>query len=384
MKIEESTLETETSLLDTTFPVALLDQSTEERLKYFKGVFTKHPNLETAHNELLNNIYDTNGENIIFVVGPPGAGKTTLLRGVIKAIIERERSKIESDPGYVPFASLLTLPPERGRSFDWSDIYRRILVQLNEPMIDQKIDAKRGAKNQNYNLLETGGKLRQSYENAIRYRGVWVNFFDEAQHFNKVTGVRASQDQMDIIKTLASSTKATIVLVGTFELLDLWDLSGQINRRSREIHLARYRIDVGQDKRRFLKMLEIFQQHLPLKQQPDLRRHWDLCYEKSLGCIGILKDWLYDTLSYTLKNGNEIITKDSLMKCSLNSTKLHRLMREIHEGERRLIEAEDNRNELRKLLGLDIISEDFGKNGNQSSGRKKPGQRNPERDPVSR
>ena len=60
---------------------------------------------------------------------------------------------------------------------------------------------------------------------------------DEAQHLKKFASGRRLLDQMDILKSLASLTDTIHVLIGTYELLGLADLSAQLNRRSREIQV---------------------------------------------------------------------------------------------------------------------------------------------------
>lgn len=46
--------------------------------------------------------------------------------------------------------------------------------------------------------------------------------------------------QMNWIKSIANITNTTHVLFGTYELLNCCSLSGQLSRRSEDIHLPRY------------------------------------------------------------------------------------------------------------------------------------------------
>ena len=96
---------------------------------------------------------------------------------------------------------------------------------------------------------------------------------------------RKLQDQLDCIKSLANMGDTVHVLVGTYELLAFRNLSGQLSRRSADIHFRRYRIDSETDVRAFKSVLWDFQRHLPLSQEPDLLRHWQYCYERTIGCV---------------------------------------------------------------------------------------------------
>ena len=34
-----------------------------------------------------------------------------------------------------------------------------------------------------------------------------------------------------------------------------------------------------------------FQQQMPFAEPPDLVRDWEYLYERSIGCVGVLKEW---------------------------------------------------------------------------------------------
>jgi hypothetical protein len=141
-----------------------------------------------------------------------------------------------------------------------------------------------------------------------------VTLVDEAQHLAKLSSGRKLQDQLDCLKSLAVRTNTVHVLSGTYELLILRGLSGQLSRRTRQIHFARYQSDSAEDQRDFKNVLWNFQIRMPLKSEPDLMSHWEFCYERSLGCIGLLKDWLTRTLAMGLSEKKPHITIKHLEK----------------------------------------------------------------------
>ena len=61
-------------------------------------------------------------------------------------------------------------------------------------------------------------------------------------------------------------------------------------------------------------------EHVPLQMDlQDLMNHWDYFYERSLGCIGVLKDWLVRALSATLHRGTDTLTLDRVQAHALSN-----------------------------------------------------------------
>lgn len=159
--------------------------------------------------------------------------------------------------------------------------------------------------------------------------------FDEAQHFQMVTQAQRLQAQMDNLKWLAEVSQTMFVAIGTFDLLNLTDLSGQLSRRSMSIYFDRYHAERTTDYKQFASVVYAFQRHLPLIEEPDLIGLTDYLYERSLGCVGILKDWLASTYAYALEREDHTITEAQLTK-AINLQKVATLAHEIASGEARL------------------------------------------------
>lgn len=91
---------------------------------------------------------------------------------------------------------------------------------------------------------------------------------------------RRLADQLDVIKSIASRTQTIHVLIGTYELLSFRNLSGQLSRRSVDLHFSRYRAESTDDLRMFRNIVLTFQEQLPAEQSPDLVGMWDFLYER--------------------------------------------------------------------------------------------------------
>ena len=365
----------------TEFPLELLSQSTDARLKYFQEKVVAHPHLKETHQRLWQAIQQPTGTSLIFVFGPTGVGKTTLRCRLEQQLWEAGRAAIERDPGHIPVVGLEVAVADAD-SFRWRDYYKRALIALDEPMIDRKIlpapIASERAELRDSGRYKVTAELRWALEQALRHRRPAAFVVDEAQHFKRIASGRRLLDQMDTLKSLANLSGTTHVLIGTYELLAFAHLSAQLDRRSYEIHFPRYHIDIPEEMLAFKRVLLTFQRHLPLTGEPDLVAQAEYFYEHSLGCVGVLKDWLTRALAATLEDGQETLTQAILEKQALPTRKLLRMAREIREGEDTLIADGRAQTELRSLLGMPIESAE------QQTPRssRKVGKRNPVRDLV--
>ncbi len=328
---------------DEIFPVQLLQQPATDRIAYFKNYTMAHPKLLEASQKLMFTINEPSSTSLMFLFGPTGVGKTTLLRRLTQKLITATLKEMEEDKGFIPIAGVEAVTPEFS-NFDWKDFYIRALTILQDPSIKFP-----------YNSRHTNLKLRMSLENALRQRHLKVFYIDEAQNLSKVASGRKLRDQTDCVKSLANITAVQFILAGTYDLLILRNLSAQLSRRSQDIHLERYKADSQEDLKAFKSIVQTFQRHLPLQQEPDLLEHWDFCYERSIGCIGILKDWLLRTLIQTLNQGNDTFTFHDLQSHALSLEQCMILFKEANAGEKQLDYYADSSN-LRISLGLEVNS----------------------------
>lgn len=372
----------------TGFPLKLLEQSATERLAYFENYTVAHPRLKEVYEILVRTIAEPAGASFIFVYGPSGIGKTTLRLRVEQKLTELALPKLESDRGCVPVVGVEAVAPE-SRNFNWKDYYTRALIALEEPLIDHKFNyGVRGIYRDIFGKINVEPKvvapaLRRALENALSYRHPDVFFIDEAQHFGKMASGHKLQDQLDCLKSVANMTGILHCLLGTYELLTFRNLSGQLSRRSVDIHFRRYCADTPEDVQAFKSVLLTFQQQMPLAEPPDLVTHWEYFYERTLGCVGILKNWLTRALKDALDREATTVTLKDLQKRAWSVAQCQRMFKEIQEGERQLSETETDVQHLRSALGLGaktIAQPEEAPKKTLPQG--KVGKRNPKRDPI--
>lgn len=374
---------------DSTFPPQLLAAPPVQRYEYFANWRVVHPRLAQAKDELLLAIRYAGDRRIIHLFGCTGVGKTTLRLWVEKLLAEEAGEEMERDPDFIPVASIITPAPDQG-PFNWRDVYVQTMHALGEPK--SLITKKRSMRLQFIPEEKLAiapilprQELRLAMAGGLHMRRVNVLFYDDAQHFQMVTKAQRLQDQMDNLKWMADVTGTKIVLVGTYDLLNLIDLSGQLARRSASIHLARYHADDKDEFRQFASVVYAFQRHLPLAEESSLVDRCEYLYERCLGCIGILKDWLLRGLAQTLEAGEEGLTEKRLEAC-VDVRKLVAVAKEAVAGERRVYAIDGLHAELRGLLESASripapVSLPTQHMLNRNP-RSKPGQRAARRDPV--
>lgn len=342
---------------DYAFPRELLDQSLEVRLGYFKSFTIAHPHLKAADAALKQAILEPAGCSLIFVYGPTGVGKTTLRRRVEKYLTESMMETLRQDPGIVPVVSIEAPAPDSSQ-FSWKDYYRRALIALDEPLIDRKLtDQVRNAFRDSCGgaLRDSrlpGLELRIALERTLIHRRPAAFFIDEAQHLAKMKSGRKLQDQLDSIKSLASLASTVHVLIGTYELLPFRNLSAQLSRRSIDVHFPRYHAERSDDFAAFRNAVFTLQRHLPLSGEADLLPHLEYLYERSIGCVGVVKDWLTRALALALNQGARAVSLKMLERTSWSLDQSERMAREAVDGESEVAEKSQKRDRLKQLLQM--------------------------------
>jgi energy-coupling factor transporter ATP-binding protein EcfA2 len=337
-----------------------------------------------AKDALMNAIRGAESNSLIFVFGPTGVGKTTLRTRIEKLIVSESLEELHADPGRIPVVSVEAIAPESG-SFNWRDHYKRILHQMDEPLTDYKLNREAGATprfmppSRAVNM-----EYRHAVEQAIRYRRPSAVMIDEAQHLGKIPSGRRLLDQLDVIKSIANQTKTVHVLFGTYELLSFRNLSAQLSRRSVDVHLPRYRAEDSEDQQAFINIVQSFDNALPFEEPSNLVADWEFLYERSLGCVGVLKEWLVRASTAASQIGLRRLTRSTLQSQALSAAQCEQMHTETAHGELTIREGNHAVARLRGKLGLasemharsDLIPEV------RSRKRRRPGQRLPTRDLV--
>ena len=265
------------------YPQSLLSANHTQRLQYFVSHTIVHKNLKKVTNDTWRYLKSATKQKVVEVIGPSGIGKTTLVNKLEATINEQEWDNMLEHPGYIPVIAVEAGVPERG-VFNWREnLYWEILKKLNPEFVTYYEEKTRRAP--------TTHQVSTAVKDAIIYRGTKYVIIDEAQHL----GIGAPDNDrrtnnMDVLKSLANKTNCKMLLVGTYDLLKLINLNGQLSRRGRIVHFQRYFPNISTDIKEFLEVVLDFQMHLPVPEMPDFITHAEELYEASLGCVGVIVD----------------------------------------------------------------------------------------------
>ena len=360
----------------------------ESRFKHFRAHTVAHPRLAEAKETLMSAIHGAEPNSLIFVFGPTGVGKTTLRLKTEQLLAQELLNELQKDLTRIPVVSVEAVAPESG-SFNWRDHFKRLLYQLDEPLVDRKLDRplEENVSGTSRHFMPTpravGTEYRYAVERAIRYRRPVAVMIDEAQHIGKISSGRRLLDQLDVIKSFANQTRTVQVLLGTYDLLAFRNLNGQLSRRSIDVHLARYRADDSEDRQTFINVVQSFERELPFEEPSDLIGNWQLLYERSLGCIGILKEWLVRSVTVAYRRGDRKLARTVIEAQALSIAQCEQLHAEITDGELKLSERREAVERFRGKLGLDSGTAHTRSTPSISSvKRRRPGQRLPTRDVI--
>ncbi len=322
----------------------------EERLEAFKQVIA-HPHLIAVEQAVHEAIRETGGALLIFACGPTGVGKTIMKNHVIR----QERA---------PILSLSARPPLNG-SFAWKDFLQSGILALEHLSIGRKIALSAGNNEEGIHSVQprealakhkplnraTDMDLRISLETAMKRRHPAAVIIDDAQYLGRVSGGRQLQNQVDCLKSLAEITETVHVLIGTYELLQLHYVSAQAVGRSVVIHFPRYGSS-DEELSQFKAVLRSFQELLPFEEETNiLLKHWEFCYERSLGCVGTLYDMLVRAVHAALWADEKRFSEKYLRRYALSEAACYAMIHEIYEAEREMAFRPAS-TELRQMLGL--------------------------------
>ncbi len=95
---------------------------------------------------------------------------------------------------------------------------------------------------------------------------------------------------------------------------------------------------------------------------PELMQHWLYFYEHSIGCIGVLKDWLIRTVAAALHEKKNTLTLEQLHEHTLTLAQCERMALDATEGEQKLSYMESRREHLWNLLQIGTSKTDVPSN----------------------
>jgi hypothetical protein len=327
-----------------------LNPTLQSRLTAFQQYKIKHASLEKMDDLLMNAIDEHTSYGILALYGPSGVGKST----VMKRIAQRCREE-EPDSSVVPVVVVQASPEDVG-SAARLDFYRQVLQQLRghvavrDRILNLPLASVRAKKSTDpAEWLE----MRDAVSYALDLLKVKAVCIDEVQHLMQADAAQKPSIQLDWLKSLTNRSNLLYVLVGNFSLYDFCHLNGQLARRVREEQFCRYHLESQADAVEFTSALKVLLEQVPLQVNiPEMLTHWKWFGEWSIGCIGILSDWVVETAATLCRAGETVLTLEALAKHALKPAQRLKLETEARTGEFKIEEAkQESERELQRLLG---------------------------------
>lgn len=302
-----------------------------------QGARIRHPRIASIIEECQLMLTAGSSADLIPVCGPTGVGKSTLGHFLVEEELKQQAEAMANHPGFIP-AIRVEAPASGEKEFSWRLFYQRILHalegELDAPRTAYGVDPESGRvvrpRGNNTNRLSG---LRTAVERALRNRGTRFIVVDEAVHIISLCSSARLEQQLDTLKSLSNEYGVQWVLLGSYDLFDLMDSSGQLARRAHVVHFSRYRLDQETDVRCFNTCLKQLAKGMPSLQNLDLARYAEAFHQTTLGCIGTLRAVLVRLDRLVASKG---WSEEALCTALLTEAQVVRITREVLEGEERI------------------------------------------------
>jgi DNA polymerase III delta prime subunit len=317
--------------------MAQLTLEDRERLDAFKAVTVKHAHLTRVDDQLSLWVEEHTDATHVLLCGPGGVGKSKALN-----VVAERFTREESDRFVIPVLLLEPIPPDLG-SYLRLDYYWQVINALKEHLLVKELLgnvthllATPKATRSKFGAIDWL-KAREVAEQALIRARVRAVFVDEGHRLMQGDGSHSVDEQLEWLKSLSNRTHVLHVLAGPYALFGFRNTSGQLARRGRDIHFARYHMENKEERTAFVAALKYLLERVPLSCDLNaLLSRWRWFAEGSVGCIGVLKDWLVDAVAATLVQKGTSLTEEILMRTMPHPARRLSLEMEARTGEHKV------------------------------------------------
>ena len=363
------------SLLDGIFSLTI---GAKAAIEVLRGVTVRHAMFYSVFSKIAHQAQFAPPGHIVFVIGPTGAGKTTLANALQSQLADHFRA-LGTSSGYTPYF-YMNLKLENSKEFVWKRFYLGALRELNEPLLDKKVNLKEELARLRQNGVPAGptpiadqdiGVLRDLLEHQLKARDVRFALIDEG---NLLAMIRGTADdlkaQMEVLKSLAGSVPTCrFIFFATSDALPLLHLSPQLSRRIIVIRFNPY----SSEKESLTQLgsgLLPYLSALKCGYSFELKKKIRVIQSTASGLFGASAEWIQRAAAPALMAGRQMTWED-MEEAKPDQLTIDALRRDVEHFKRYFSEGSSNK------------PPEGDKAPSEPTSSRKPGRRTPKRDRQS-
>lgn len=268
---------------------------------------------------------------IVVLTGPPRVGKTKCVREAVQLALGSMQA---------PIGAQLLVQVEAGNDgtsgeFSTKAFMVACLKAVNHPIYGGP--SEEDPLGERYAALiqrTSEATLHEAFERALKLKGTLYLVIDEVQHVRYVRGgPSAAARILNSWKCLASRTGVKLILIGTYEILDLLALAPHLIGRQQCINFPRYREDSAEDRNEWARVLKAYSALLRFEGDGDLTQWYDLLFSTCLGRVGALFRLLRSALSHARVHKQEVLRYEAILSGTAVESQLDAVRLEVLAGE---------------------------------------------------
>lgn len=291
-----------------------------------------HRNWEESAAILYSLLVTASPGDVISLTGPSRGGKTRLIEYVLRLLFPNMSA---IPPGKIPYVMVDAVNSGPNGTFSTKAFTLRLLQAVKHPFYSINPDDTDEMIQHKTSRIEktTENTFRAALERAFINAGVMYLFIDEAQHARYVSsGALGGYAVLDSWKCFAKSVNIVLVIVGAYPMLKMLHNSPHMLGRKHQVHLARYS-NTPEDILEFRRIIQVYNHKLTEHGfKANLDEHCKILHDGSLGCIGLLRAWLFRSQAIASIKDKEI-NKKILLQTMHPDLELAEISREIMDGE---------------------------------------------------